>query len=292
PGTPSRRGSLPALPSCPQGYFEDVTAALSELREKLQDVLRDTWTNISVAITKVDVLQSKPEPCRIIDQNKTRDELDKLNGKLDQLKNMQTTAAVAYCTPLSSEQQTRAWFLRHARKITLNPNTAHKYLELSEGNRKVTMTNENQYYPDHEDRFTRRWQVLSKQRLSGRIYWEVEWSGRGVEIAVAYDEIEREGDTDESTFGLNENSWALCCKSKKYTFSSDGWEEDIDESVPVSSTVGVYLDTKAGILSFYSVFGSKMIFIHQVQAHFDAPLYAGVWLSRSVGTTAEFIQLK
>ncbi|XP_038125813.1 tripartite motif-containing protein 16-like [Cyprinodon tularosa] len=281
-----------SITRCPLRYFEDVTAAVSELREKLRDVLRDTWTNISVAITKVDVLKSKPEPCRIIDQ-KIRYELPKLNGKLlDQLKNMQITAAVADCTLSSSEQQKRAWFLRHARKITLNPNTAHKYLKLSEGNRKVTMTTENQHYPEHDDRFTSRWQVLSKQRLSGRIYWEVEWSGRGIEIAVAYDEIEREGDTEEATFGMNENSWALCCKSKNYTFSSDGWEADIHESVPVSSTVGVYLDTKAGILSFYSVFGSKMILIHEVQTTFDEPLYAGVWLSRSVGTTAEFIQLK
>ncbi|XP_015244301.1 PREDICTED: tripartite motif-containing protein 16-like [Cyprinodon variegatus] len=272
----------------PLRYFEDVTAAVSEIWDILQDVLRDIRTDISLAVTEVDVLP--PESDQSTKEN-VNDDLDELKV-IDQSKNMQTTVAIADCTLSSSEQQTRAGFLRHARKITLNPNTAHKYLELSEGNRKVTMTNENQHYPEHDDRFTRRWQVLSKQRLTGRIYWEVEWSGRGIEIAVAYDAIKREGDTQESTFGLNENSWALCCSPNKYTFHTDGWKEDIDESIPVSSTVGVYLDTKAGILSLYSVFGSLMILIHGVQTTFNEPLYAGIWLSRSVGTTAEFIQLQ
>uniref|UniRef100_A0A668V4J6 E3 ubiquitin/ISG15 ligase TRIM25-like n=1 Tax=Oreochromis aureus TaxID=47969 RepID=A0A668V4J6_OREAU len=46
----------------PLRYFEDVTAAVSETRDKLQDILREEWTNISLTVTEVDVLLSPAEP--------------------------------------------------------------------------------------------------------------------------------------------------------------------------------------------------------------------------------------
>uniref|UniRef100_A0A3Q3GZS3 RING-type domain-containing protein n=1 Tax=Labrus bergylta TaxID=56723 RepID=A0A3Q3GZS3_9LABR len=36
----------------PLRFFEDVTAAVSEVRDKLQDVLREKWTNISQTVTE------------------------------------------------------------------------------------------------------------------------------------------------------------------------------------------------------------------------------------------------
>ncbi|MEQ2250049.1 hypothetical protein ILYODFUR_035892 [Ilyodon furcidens] len=229
-------------------YFEDVTAAVSELRDKLEDILRGPSKNIAPTATKADVLPPPSQP-----------------------------------TP-------REYFLKYSVKVTMNPNTAHKHLELSEGNRKVTMTNENQCYLDHPDRFTKRWQVLSKQHLTGRCYWEVEWSGKSVEVAVAYRSIERTGDSAESSFGLNENSWALCCWPTDYAFYCDGNRVDIPYSV--SSRVGVYLDYIEGILSFYSIFGPTMILLHKVKTTFTQPLHAGVWLSRSTTNSAEFIKFK
>ncbi|XP_034079539.1 eukaryotic translation initiation factor 4 gamma 1-like isoform X2 [Gymnodraco acuticeps] len=61
--------SLPALSEAthsssinirPLSYFEDVTAALSAVRDKLQDVLREEWTHVSP--TEVEVLLSAAEP--------------------------------------------------------------------------------------------------------------------------------------------------------------------------------------------------------------------------------------
>ncbi|KAI3374535.1 hypothetical protein L3Q82_021108 [Scortum barcoo] len=60
----------------PLRYFEDVTVAVSEVRDKLQDVLTEKWTNISLTVTEVDVLLSQPEP-------KTRAEFFKYSRGLE-----------------------------------------------------------------------------------------------------------------------------------------------------------------------------------------------------------------
>ncbi|XP_073341118.1 tripartite motif-containing protein 16-like [Pagrus major] len=231
----------------PLRYFEDVTAAVSEVRDKLQDVLRETWTNISLTVTQVDVLLSNPQP----------------------------------------ENMTRADFLRYSCDITLDPNTANTHLLLSEGNRKATLVRQQQSYSDHPDRFTDLWQVLSRESLTGRCYWEVEWR-EGVDVAVAYKNISRAGRTDECIFGLNDKSWSLHCYTDSYQF----WYNNIQTPVsgPVSSRVGVYLDHRAGILSFYSV-SDTITLLHRVQTTFTEPLYAGVHLDY-FGASAEFSRLK
>ena len=58
--------------------------------------------------------------------------------------------------------------------LTLDPNTANRRLSLSEDSRKVTRVEEDQSYPDHPERFDAWEQVLCKEGLTGRCYWEVE----------------------------------------------------------------------------------------------------------------------
>ncbi|XP_074506368.1 tripartite motif-containing protein 16-like [Sebastes fasciatus] len=230
----------------PLSYFEDVTAAVSEVRDKLQDVLREKWTNVSQTVTEVNVLLSQPEP------------------------------------------KTRAGFLKYSREITLDPNTANTLLLLSEGNRKATFMMQHQSYPSHPDRFTRCYQVLSRESLTGRCYWEVERRGREVYVAVAYKSIRRAGVPNECLFGLNDKSWALDCDQNSYRFLYNYVKTPV--SGPLSSRVGVYLDHSAGVLSFYSV-SETMTLLHRVQTTFTEPLYAGLWLIVD-DDTAEFCKLK
>ncbi|XP_044224741.1 tripartite motif-containing protein 16-like [Thunnus albacares] len=230
----------------PLRYFEDVTAAVSELRDQLQDILREKWTNISLTVTEVDILLSEPEP------------------------------------------KTRAEFLKYSYEITLDPNTANTQVLLSEGNRKATFMSQHQSYSSHPDRFTECYQVLSRKSLTGRCYWEVEWRGGAVYVAVAYKNISRAGGWKECAFGCNDKSWALRCDTNNYDF----WFNNVSTPVsgPGSSRVGVYLDHRAGILSFYSV-SETMTLLHRVQTTFTQPLYAGLRLV-DTEVTAEFCKLK
>ncbi|KAK7912601.1 hypothetical protein WMY93_012812 [Mugilogobius chulae] len=69
-------------------------------------------------------------------------------------------------------------------EFSLDPNTAHRKLKLSGDKRTVTWVREKQEYPHHEDRFRDCGQVLSCAGLRGRCYWEVDWSGWVVSIAL------------------------------------------------------------------------------------------------------------
>ncbi|XP_064871599.1 tripartite motif-containing protein 16-like [Oncorhynchus nerka] len=185
---------------------------------------------------------------------------------------------------LPPEPKTREQLLQYSCQLTLDPNTAYTDLSLSEGNRKVTYTDQVQPYPDHPDRFTYWCQVLCREGLSGRCYWEVERTG-GVITAVSYKDISRTG--TDSGFGLNNKSWSLKCSSGGYWFRHNNVVTKV--SGPQSSRVGVYLDHKAGTLSFYSV-SDTMTLLHRVQTTFTQPLYPGFVLYYNNGS-AELVKL-
>ncbi|XP_053170768.1 stonustoxin subunit beta-like [Scomber japonicus] len=169
---------------------------------------------------------------------------------------------------------------KYACELTLDPNTVNKNLKLFDNNRKVTCALEDQPYPDHPDRFDDLNQVLCRNDLTGRCYWEVEWKG-GVYISVGYRGINRKGGSAEYRFGKNDQSWCLKCSD----FFHSIWHDNKETSIPspsssssVSNRVGVYVDCPAGTLSFYRVSSDTLIHLHTFNTTFTEPLCAGFGL--------------
>ncbi|XP_073721734.1 NACHT, LRR and PYD domains-containing protein 3-like [Misgurnus anguillicaudatus] len=182
---------------------------------------------------------------------------------------------------------------KYACDLTLDPNTANTQLILSEDNRKVTGVNVEQSYPDHPDRFECYPQVLCKEPLTGRCYWEVEWTGWGVFISVSYKNIRRKERRDDSVFGFNKKSWSLHCSDRCIRARHDSKGTIVSASSPPSNRIGVYLDWSAGTLSFYSVSDTQTLtHLHTFNTTFTQPLYAGfnVYLTSSVSLSGKTTQ--
>ncbi|XP_064866959.1 LOW QUALITY PROTEIN: NLR family CARD domain-containing protein 3-like [Oncorhynchus nerka] len=161
--------------------------------------------------------------------------------------------------------------------LTLDLNTVNRHLSLSEENRKVTWRTEEQPYPDHPERFEDCRQVLCREGLTGRCYWEVEWSGKGADIGVTYKGINRRGRGDDCCLGYNDKSWSLFC-SDSYRARHNNKLTTIE--VPPSSPhrVGVYLDWPAGTLSFYRASSDTLTHLITFTSTFTEPLYPGFWV--------------
>ncbi|XP_033182536.1 NLR family CARD domain-containing protein 3-like [Anabas testudineus] len=165
-------------------------------------------------------------------------------------------------------------------QLTIDTNTVNRKLRPSDNNRKVTRVNENQSYPDHPDRFDQCLQLLCSNGLTGRCYWQVEWSGV-VYISVSYRGIRRRGYSKDCVFGWNDQSWSLNCSDRGYSALHNNIKTSISSSV--SNRVSVYVDCPAGTLSFYRVSSDKLIHLHTFNTTFTEPLYPGftLWTSGS-----------
>ncbi|XP_063730762.1 NLR family CARD domain-containing protein 3-like isoform X2 [Eleginops maclovinus] len=187
--------------------------------------------------------------------------------------------------------------------LTLDSNTAHRKLRLSDNNRKGTRVREEQPYPDHPERFHYWKQLMCREALTGRCYWEVEWRGK-VYISVTYRGTRRRGDMENCVFGHSDQSWSLKCSDGGYSVrhnisktlisssSSSSSSSSPSSSSSSSGRVAVYLDCPAGSLSFFRVSSDSLIHLHTFRTKFTEPLYAGFGFGLSPGSSVSLCPLQ
>ncbi|XP_060717075.1 NACHT, LRR and PYD domains-containing protein 3-like isoform X1 [Tachysurus vachellii] len=175
----------------------------------------------------------------------------------------------------------KAGIKKYACELTFNPNTAHSQLCLSESNKKVSYTFQNQQYPDHPERFLLFQQVLCNESLSHRCYWEVCLEDSLPKIGIAYPDIERKVEdvmlwNSHMRLGSNLVSWVLWCVTNKYCIARHNTKDYIIR-MPKLKRIGVYLDWPAGTLSFYTVSPDthSLTHIHTFCTVFEKPVHPG-----------------
>uniref|UniRef100_A0A3B4XU33 NLR family CARD domain-containing protein 3-like n=1 Tax=Seriola lalandi dorsalis TaxID=1841481 RepID=A0A3B4XU33_SERLL len=179
---------------------------------------------------------------------------------------------------------------KYSCELTLDANTVKRKIKLSDNNRTMTHVEEDQSYAEHPDRFDLP-QLLCRDGLTGRCYWEVEWRGK-VHVSLSYRGISRKGDGDDCAFGMNEQSWSLFCCDGVYSV----YHNNRGTSIPLpsssfffssssdSSRVAVYVDCPAGTLSFYRISSDSLIHIYTFNTTFTEPPYPAfrVWPGASM----------
>ncbi|XP_062339443.1 E3 ubiquitin-protein ligase TRIM39-like [Osmerus eperlanus] len=159
---------------------------------------------------------------------------------------------------------------QYAVDVTLDPDTAHPYLILSEDGKQVRHRDIKQNLPDNPERFNCCVSVLGKQGFSsGRFYYEVQVEGKtGWDLGVVRESINRKG---RITASPKKGQWTVWLRN------GDEYEANASPSVLLSlrqkpQKVGVFVDYEEGLVSFYDVEARSHIYSF-TRCNFTEKLY-------------------
>nr|XP_029509145.1 E3 ubiquitin-protein ligase TRIM39-like [Oncorhynchus nerka] len=151
--------------------------------------------------------------------------------------------------------------------LTLDPDTAHPNLAITDFDTKVEEVRTRSQEPDLPQRFTRFCGILATaQYSSGQHYWEVDVKDKGVwYLGVTGEYSPRKGFVNLCP---SSGYWSLSLQDRLYA-------NEEDAKIPLadywnSPRVGVYLDYDAGRVSFYDAVTMKKLYMFE--AYFEEPV--------------------
>ncbi|XP_029963377.1 E3 ubiquitin-protein ligase TRIM39-like [Salarias fasciatus] len=146
-----------------------------------------------------------------------------------------------------------------AMDVTLDPDTAHPDLILSDDGKQVSHGDVRKKLPDNPERFNYCVNVLGKQSFSsGKFYFEVQVKGKTEWIlGVSNESINRKG---EIRLSPDEGLWIIGLENQNKYFSCEN-HTDVDLSLKcVPEKVGVFVDYEEGLVYFYDVAAAAPIY--------------------------------
>ncbi|XP_074487485.1 E3 ubiquitin-protein ligase TRIM39-like isoform X2 [Sebastes fasciatus] len=147
---------------------------------------------------------------------------------------------------------------QYAVDVTLDPDTAHPYLILSDDGKQVNHSDVRKNLPDNPERFSDCACVLGKQSFSlGRFYFEVQVKGKTkCYLGVARESINRKG---VITRRPEDGYWTICLRNGNKYIALDVPPVSLSlKSRP--QKVGMFVDYEEGLVSFYDVDAAALIY--------------------------------
>ncbi|KAJ1195305.1 hypothetical protein NDU88_004586 [Pleurodeles waltl] len=253
---------------------EDLTLyrRLEELEKKITMVENANISKLSNQITSLNALVAdlekkckEPASDLLKDVRSTLDRCKKVKfqGPESELKKTKEKEVMITLKP---EEEMKKYKVM----VTLDPDTAHPELRLSEGGRRMRRTGTAQPLPDTPKRFTSCPCVLGREGFtSGRHYWEVQLlqGEEGWAVGVAAESVERKGGIIWSPEG---GVWAV------QRFYGPYWALTSPDT-PLTPRegprkLGVYLDYEGGQLSLYNADSMELLYTF-LRTHFTHRLF-------------------
>ncbi|XP_059191352.1 E3 ubiquitin-protein ligase TRIM39-like [Centropristis striata] len=237
-----------------EGFIKELEQEISELKKRSTEVeklsqsedhlhLLQSFTSLNAAPptkdwTEVNIHPSSYEGTVVRAVNQLEETLSKQMKKLfeAELKRVQQSAV----------------------DLTLDPDTAHPDLILSDDRKQVKDGDVARNLPDNPERFDICPCVLAKQSFSsGRFYYEIQVKGKTRwNLGVARESINRKGDI---TVKPQNGYWTIYLKNGKKYNASAGPDVRLSlKSRP--EKVGVFVDYEEGLVSFYDVDAAALIY--------------------------------
>ncbi|KAK7139464.1 hypothetical protein R3I93_016565 [Phoxinus phoxinus] len=261
--------------------MEEQQKAAEEQEEELIEELEQEITELKMRNTELErlshtedhlqLLQIYSSLCSSRDTRnwseisvKTDESLETLRRALTKLQDsLQEKLTQTVSTDVKRIQQ-------YAVDVTLDPDTAHPNLILSDDGKQVRCGDIRQKLPDNPERFDRYLIVLGKEGFSsGRFYFEVQVKGKTKwDLGVARESINRKGDI---TVSPSNGCWIVVLRNGNEYKALAGPSVSLCVRVK-PQRVGVFVDYEEGLVSFYDVESSSHIYSFTGQS-FTEKLY-------------------
>ncbi|GLD45795.1 E3 ubiquitin-protein ligase TRIM21-like isoform X1 [Lates japonicus] len=173
-------------------------------------------------------------------------------------KDLKTLNVSAWTEGYSKKKAELKWVQQFAVEVTLDRNTAHPNLLLSDDGKQVHHGDVRRNLPDNPQRFYSCVNVLGKQSFSsGKFYYEVQVKGKTAwTLGVASESVDRKG---QITLSPKNGFWTLWLRNGDEYVANDKRPVHLSlENHP--QMVGLFLDYEEGLVSFYDVNAADLLY--------------------------------